>query len=126
MQPLPLSFHLKPPVGISVSSSAHTLQPQSEVTVDVRFDPHFKGDRVSYTANQPMTVTFTESMQKESIELKYSAEFPNLTFEQQKVDFGAVLLDSLNRQYIKITNPGTALVDFNWEWMQELENDTSE
>lgn len=55
------------------------------IPVLIQFDPSYKDDFVTRTAESQLEVSFKEHPQKDFINLKGEVFFPNLTFEMEKV-----------------------------------------
>lgn len=63
--------------------------------------------------------------QRDTLELVSDIHYPNLVFETQEVDFGAVLNDTERRVIVEATNPSTVPVRFQWVFVEPVDNGTS-
>lgn len=116
---LPLHFTLKATHPFGIAPSALSLQPGEAGTVTVTFDPNYRGDQTSHSLRQRCLISYPDNPQKDWLDLSGVIEFPNLVFDAQAVDFGCVLMDSMKRMAVQVTNPGTRPVHFSWSWLKQ-------
>jgi hydrocephalus-inducing protein len=124
---LPLHFTLKAVHPFGITPAALELQPGDASSVCVSFDPNYRDDQTSHTAKQRCLISYPDNPQKDWLDLTGLMEFPNVVFDTQSIDFGCVLMDSMKRMAIHITNPGTRPVSYSWSWVtQAFEEDAGE
>ncbi|KAJ7360558.1 hypothetical protein OS493_015662 [Desmophyllum pertusum] len=83
----------------------------------VLFDPSYKDDFVTRTAESQLEVSFKQHPQKDFVNLKGEVFFPNLTFEMEKVDFGCILNDTEVTQVVIVTNHSPMDVKYQWSFI---------
>jgi hydrocephalus-inducing protein len=97
--------------------------------INVFFDPNYAGDKQSDTIKQKLVLTYKEHPQKDAIDLFGAINFPNISLDSNKVDFGAVLNGSEKRQSLVMTNSSKIDADFSWSFVvagqEELERISS-
>jgi hydrocephalus-inducing protein len=116
---LPLHFTLKATHPFGLTPSALALEPGEAGAVTVTFDPNYRGDQTSHSLKQRCLISYPDNPQKDWLDLSGVIEFPNLVFDTQAVDFGCVLMDSMKRMAVQVTNPGTRPVRFSWSWLKQ-------
>lgn len=126
MSKLPLHFTLKATHPFNITPAALELQSGEAAAVTVSFDPNYRGDQTSHTVKQRCLISYPDNPQKDFLDLTGCIEFPNLVFETQAVDFGCVLMDSMKRMAVQVTNPGTRPVDFSWSWVKQAAGSNSQ
>ena len=133
-RPLPVPLPLTATRNItglpfSVEPTEMDLQPGAVQTMQVHFDPEYRGDRCSEVTEQKITVSYNMGPsvapknerapqgvhpKKALLDLIGDINFPNLRFDRQEVKFGAVLNDTTRRIKVKCTN--TSKIDSNLWW----------
>jgi hypothetical protein len=116
---LPLHFTIKATHPFAVVPASLGLQPGESAAVSVGFDPNYRGDQTSHTVKQRCLISYPDNPQKDWLDLTGIIEFPNLVFDTQNIDFGCVLMDSMKRTTVQVTNPGTRPVCFSWSWLKQ-------
>lgn len=116
---LPLQFTLKAATPFGVAPSTISLQPNDNAPITISFDPHYRGDSTSHTAKQRCLISYSDNPQKDWLDLAGVIEFPNVTFDTSSIDFGCVLMDSMKRLSIQLSNPGTRSIQYNWSWVKQ-------
>ena len=102
---LPLSFSLKTSHPYSIKRHDWSLSPGEAATLDVFFDATFKRDRQSTVANGKLLCSYTDSAQKDSVELIGTLNYPNLDLGARELDFGAVLNETAKRMTFRCVAP---------------------
>eukprot|EP00775_Hariotina_reticulata_P008964 gene8964-9139_t len=120
---LPVKFTMKVlcPGLISpftIEPTAASLQPGEVVLLTVSFDPNYKHDLMSQVVQHRCLMSHPDNPQKDWLELNGIIQFPNLTFSTTSVDFGCVLMDSMRRVSVDMTNPGSVPVEYCWSWVK--------
>ncbi|XP_068693384.1 hydrocephalus-inducing protein homolog [Montipora foliosa] len=105
------------PVSVKSSQSEFSLAVGESIPVLIQFDPSYKDDFVTRTAESQLEVAFKEHPEKDFINLKGEVFFPNLTFEIEKVDFGCILNDTEVMQAVKVTNHSPMDVKYQWSFI---------
>jgi hydrocephalus-inducing protein len=116
---LPLQFTVKATSPFSVEPSALSLQPGESAPLVFSFDPDFRHDLVSQSIKQRCLISYPDNPQKDWLELSGIIDFPNLLFDATCVDFGCVLMDSMRRVSVGMSNPGRVPVEYNWSWLSQ-------
>lgn len=116
---LPVAFALKLAPPFSVDRAQLQLGQFESATVNVTFDPNFKGDLGSGVAKQKMAIVYADNPQRDTVDLTGVMEFPNLAFETQTVEFGSCLSDTTRRVPVRITNTSPVEVVYSWAWDKE-------
>lgn len=116
---LPLHFTIKATHPFAIVPAALSLQPGESAAILVSFDPNYRGDQTSHTVKQRCLISYPDNPQKDWLDLTGIIEFPNLVFDTQSIDFGCVLMDSMKRMAVQVTNPGTRPVRFSWSWLKQ-------
>lgn len=123
---LPLSFSLKCGNPFTIDCASMQLDVDEGATVNVMVDPGFKGDLQSIVVAQKLRVDYIDNPQKDAIDLVASIDFPNLSFESTKVEFGSCLSDTTRRVPVQVTNCSAVDVVYNWAWEADsLQEDVS-
>jgi hypothetical protein len=120
---LPVKFTMKvvssgPTSPFTIEPTAMSLQPGELSPFTVSFDPDYKHDLVSQVIQQRCLISHPDNPQKDWLELKGLIQFPNLTFSATNVDFGCVLMDSMRRVSVDMSNPGPVPVEYCWSWVK--------
>lgn len=116
---LPLTFTLKATTPFSIDPAALSLQPQESAVLNVQFDPDFQHDLVSQVVKQRCLISYPDNPHKDYLELTGVINFPNLSFDTNVVDFGCVLVDSMRRVSLDVTNQGCVPVEYCWSWVAQ-------
>ena len=117
--PLPLDFVLKAQVPYSLDVWEHSLAPQESATINVDFDPGYKGDRQSHIAQNAITAVYRDHPQRDNINLTGEINFPNLDFEYTVINFGCVLNDTTKTMLVKVTNVSKVDTAFSWSFVED-------
>jgi hydrocephalus-inducing protein len=120
---LPLDLSLRTAAPFSVDSWEHSLLPGCSTTVQVLFDPGYKGDKRSHIAEGSLTVVYIGHPQKDTVALTGDIAYPNLTFSAEKVAFGCVLNDTTATRAVHVTNTTRVPVAFKWSFADGLDRD---
>jgi hydrocephalus-inducing protein len=120
---LPLDLSLRTAASFSVDSWEHSLLPGCSTTVQVLFDPGYKGDKRSHIAEGSLTVVYIGHPQKDTVALTGDIAYPNLTFSAEKVAFGCVLNDTTATRAVRVTNTTRVPVAFKWSFADGLDRD---
>lgn len=126
MSKLPLHFTLKAATPFNIVPSALSLQPGEAAEVGVSFAPTYRGDLASHTARQRCLISYPDNPQRDWLDLTGIIEFPNLVFDTTSIDFGCVLMDSMKRVSVHVSNPGTRPVRYSWSWLKQAAPDKQE
>ena len=124
---LPLSFALKCGSPFSIDCAVLQLDVDEAVTVNIMLDPGFKGDLQSIVVPQKLRVEYTDNPQKDAIDLVARIDYPNLSFESSRVEFGSCLSDTTRRVPVRVTNCSAVDVVYSWAWEADsLQEDVSD
>lgn len=109
----------------SIEPAAVSLQPDEATTLSVSFDPTYRDDLVSHTARQRCLISYPDNPQKDFLDLSGVIEYPNLVFadSSSSIDFGCILLDSIKRVAVPVTNAGSRPVRYSWSWVKQTNPD---
>lgn len=121
MSKLPLQFSLKAAAPFAVTPAGACLTPGESAQLSVSFDPGYRRDLVSHMARCRAAISYPapENAQKDWLELAGVMEFPNLVFDAGAVNFGCVLVDSMQRVSVGVRNPGRVPVSYSWSWLRQ-------
>ena len=130
---LPLECSIKcSGLPFSVEPTEVDLQPNAVQTLQVHFDPEYKGDRMSELTEQKIMVSYNMGPgavpkndrapqgvhpKKATLDLIGDINFPNVRFDRQEVKFGAVLNDTTRRIKVKCTNTSKIESTFWWSFV---------
>jgi len=117
--PLPLDFVLKAQIPFSLDVWEHSLAPQESTTINVDFDPGYKIDRKSHTAESKLVAVYRDHPQRDNINLLGEINFPNLDFEYTVINFGCVLNDTTKTMLVKVTNVSKVDTAFQWSFVED-------
>lgn len=115
---LPISFTLKTPAPFSVSPSEVHLDQGATATVSVTFDAAFTTSRQSATHKAKLQILFPGIDAKEQVDLLGYLSFPNLEISEGKLNFGAILNDTIGRKTIRVKNISLVDAEFSWHFHQ--------
>ncbi|GMF15729.1 unnamed protein product [Phytophthora fragariaefolia] len=116
---LPLSFTLRTQTPFALDCWEAVLQPGDKVDLNVEFYPGFKDDYTCRVINGKVLVSYTGHPQKDSVELVGDINFPNLSFETTKVDFGCTLNDTQKSICLNVTNVSKVDTSFRWVFIED-------
>ncbi|DAZ93738.1 TPA: hypothetical protein N0F65_007364 [Lagenidium giganteum] len=116
---LPLSFTLRTQTPFSLDCWEATLQPGEMVEFNVEFYPGFKDDYMCRLLNGKVLVTYVGHPQKDSVDLLGDISFPNLEFENSKIDFGCTLNDTQKSLLINVRNVSKVETNFRWVFIED-------
>jgi len=112
---LPLKFKLIARAPFVLSAKDFMLEPAGSGKTLVSFRPVLADfNRESALIKQEIQVAFEDQPQREKINLVADLCFPNLTFSNKNIDFGAVLNDTQARQVITVTNNSKIVCTYQW------------
>lgn len=118
---LPLSFTLRVSAPFTIEPEALSLQPDDSASIAIGFDPNFRSDLKSQTVKQRCLISYLDNPQRDYLDLTGNICFSNLSFDTDTIDFGCVLMDSIQRVPVVLSNPGCIPVEYNWSWTAEEE-----
>ena len=113
---LPLAFGLKAPMPFVLSAVEASLGPGESTSLSVTLHPGYKGNLVSHSVRERLSLVFRDNSNKDGIDLSADLHFPNLAFEAVALEFGIVLNNTTKRLPVAVSNPGTLPVDYTWAW----------
>ena len=103
---LPLTLLLKASVPFAVDTAEMgPLPPGESGKVTISFNPAYPGDKECMKHESKLQLAYREHPQKDGIKLLGETFFPNLTFDLEKGDFGAVFNDTPRSLPLTISNP---------------------
>ena len=76
--------------------------------------PQDQLNRLSSTQKAVMTIVYTDSPQRDRVDLTATVNLPNLTLDVTKLDFGCILNETYKRGAVTLTN--VSLIDAVYEW----------
>jgi hydrocephalus-inducing protein len=101
-------------------------------TLHVHFDPTYRGNKISETLTQMITVAYNMGPnavpknerapqgvhpKKATLELVGDINFPNIRFDKSEIKFGAVLNDTSRRIKVRCTNDSKIDATFWWSFV---------
>jgi hypothetical protein len=116
---LPLQFTLRAATPFSIEPAALSLAAGEAGRVSVAFDPCYRSDLLSHTAKQRCLISYPDTPQRDWLDLTGVVEYSNLVFDATAVDFGCILMDTMKRAAVAVTNPGTRPVHYSWSWVKQ-------
>ena len=119
---LPISFALDAVPPFFVDAPTWTLDPEESATVNVTFDPDYRGDRKSHSVTNDITIVYDDNPHLDRVAMEASIAFPNLKFSREEIDFGSVLNDTTKREHVTIRN-SSAHCPARYEWVFEVEDE---
>ncbi|KAJ1558923.1 hypothetical protein HK096_003058, partial [Nowakowskiella sp. JEL0078] len=117
--PLHLSFKCPTPYCIEPDTTLY-LKPNEAFTTIVTFDPSSNVDRVSCKEQKKLVISYQEHHQRDVIELYSEVSFPNLYFNNTKIDFGCILQETEQRKSFTMTNNSNLPVEYFWSFLDDL------
>ena len=120
---LPLTMTLRTQSPFTVDKESLTLKPGCEEEIIVDFDPGFRTDRESDSINGKLTISYLDCPHKDTIDLVGEINFPNLKMQNDVIDFGCVLTDTVDRRYFSIKNTSSVPAAFDWSLAAQAEED---
>ena len=117
--PLPLQMTMHAPFPFSTGVTPFMLQPGATERVVVAFDHSHKSDRLSAIVQAYLTATFANHPAAVKLPLVGQFCFPNVTFDQNVVDFGCILNDTNKRNVLTVTNSSVIPVHYEWVMLEE-------
>mmetsp|Transcript_4036 Transcript_4036/g.9628 ORF Transcript_4036/g.9628 Transcript_4036/m.9628 type:complete len:4944 (+) Transcript_4036:104-14935(+) len=123
---LPLEVSMKVPMPFSVEFEDINLDVGEQREITVIFDPGWKVDRISDKIKCKLVFTYADHPQKDSVDVVGNIVFPNVKFDRQTVDFGAILNDTSKRMRVKVTNAADVECSYTWALVvdeDEIEKD---
>jgi hypothetical protein len=118
---LPLEFVLRTALPFSVDTFEFLLQPGESATVNVTFDPGYRNDRQSHTAEGKLVAAYRNHPNRDSVPLLGEINFPNVKFDYTTIDFGTVLNDTTKTVSVKATNTSKIVTEISWTFEQDEE-----
>ena len=94
----------KTEIPFNLSAFDHVLEPNETLVMDVEFDPRYRDDKTSSVIEKAISISYRGHNQKDSIKLNGEVVFPNLKFETNTINFGAILNETEKRVKCKVTN----------------------
>ena len=93
----PVTFALRCDPPFSVDKDVWSLEHDEAGTALVRFDPEYRGDRISHEIRTALRVEYVDVPVVDEVFLGAEVRFPNLALDVAEAAFGAVLNDTTER-----------------------------
>ncbi|QDZ25387.1 hypothetical protein HOP50_17g79270 [Chloropicon primus] len=115
---LAVTFNMKTALPFVVTQPDWTLQPNEEMSVDIMFDmSKVASVQTSEEFSNQILVSYPDNPHKDVLHLRAEVNYPNLSFNVGRVDFGCILNDTLAREHVEVTNMSKVDANFNW-WLR--------
>ena len=108
---LPLTAHLRSVAPFYIDQPDWVLQDDETATVQVSFNPSYRGDKQSVVHYGKVIMHFQEADKTMSTPLIGEVNYPNLELEVDQIDFGCVLNKTTARRSISVTNSSKIRAD---------------
>ena len=120
----PVTFALRCDPPFSVDKDVWSLEHDEAGTALVRFDPEYRGDRVSHEIRTALRVEYVDVPVVDEVFLGAEVRFPNLALDVAEAAFGAVLNDTTERRFVTLRNDGD--VPAKYEWVFDVPDDDAD
>ena len=117
----PVTFALRCDPPFSVDKDVWSLEHDEAGTALVRFDPEYRGDRISHEIRTALRVEYVDVPVVDEVLLGAEVRFPNLALDVAEAAFGAVLNDTTERRFVTLRNDGD--VPAKYEWVFDVPDD---
>lgn len=112
--PLPVQFSLYIDSPFTVTPDNLTLQPNKKAIIKVEFDPTQKKDRVSGQISDKLWIKHHKHPKNESFPVNAEFCYPNLSIDIDRINFGAVMNDTIKKCALIMKNVSVMPVDYCW------------
>ena len=99
-----VTFKLRCDAPFSVDRELWSLEHEEAGTALVRFDPEYRGDRISHEIRTALRVEYVDVPVVDEVFLGAEVRFPNLALDVAEAAFGAVLNDTTERRFVTLRN----------------------
>ena len=121
---LAVTFNMKTALPFIVTQPDWKLEPMQEMNVDMLFDlGKACTDQTSKEFSNQIIVSYPDNPHKDMLSLRAEVNYPNLSFNIGRVDFGCILNDTLAREHVEVTN--ISKVDATYKWWLRLNDQGS-
>ena len=112
---LAVAFTMRTQFPFQINEPEWRLEPEEEAEATVLFDmTKACSGHLSQEFTSQIIVSYPENPHKDVIRLHTEVNYPNLSFNRGRVDFGCILNDTLAREYLQITNVSKVDAKFSW------------
>ena len=121
---LPLDFTLKCPAPFRINQNDFHLETKEEATVEVTFFPGYKGDRQSHVVEKAITAVYANHPRRDAFPLVGNINFPNISMEYEKIDFGCILNDTTRSVMVRVTNTSVLPAKCAWSFVSDEDEES--
>ena len=115
---LAVTFNMKTSLPFIVTQPDWTLEPDEEMSVDILFDlGKACSGQISQEFFNQIIISYPDNPHKDTLHLRAEVNYPNLSFNIGRVDFGCILNDTLAREHVEVTNVSKVDATYNW-WLR--------